>query len=331
LAETTITRLIAEGMFDSEDFSDESNAIANAYLYRELSEDSALWQSDSAYIAFMLEKQGEPVGYLYDADKYMEAAYTYEATLIALHDTIDVQLTIFSDSIEKIDEWRERNPEMDADSMLHVWTDKINLLNQTANNINQQREAILNNNLQNAELQSEYAINGEVPEVNTAIINEVEVRYIESGQDIETLLADYNTIIPIAVQCPFTGGEAVIRARTFAMILNDSLNFEDDFICLQSGVYRIGKKETNDNVVEPTILVKPNPANDKIDIVLNGKFEGICQIQIINALNKIVVNEKMNCAEKVMSINVSSLAQGLYSVKISTQEKNQISKIAIIR
>ena len=37
------------------------------YLYGELANDSSLWQSDSAYIAFMIENQGEPVSYLYNA------------------------------------------------------------------------------------------------------------------------------------------------------------------------------------------------------------------------------------------------------------------------
>ncbi|MBS1764956.1 MAG: hypothetical protein JSS90_08335 [Bacteroidetes bacterium] len=66
--------MIANGTLESEEYIDESRAMAVEYLYRELADDSLLWISDSTYIQFMLENQGEPVAYLYDAEAYMKAA-----------------------------------------------------------------------------------------------------------------------------------------------------------------------------------------------------------------------------------------------------------------
>jgi hypothetical protein len=331
LADTSIARLIAEGMFDSEEISDESRAIAEEYLYRELVDDSALWFSDSTYIAFMLEKQDENTGYLYHAEEYMRAAYHYDSTLLALLDSVAIQLALFADSISNIDKWHESSPELDVDSIMHVWTDKVNFLNQTINNINIQREGILTNNLENAALQNDYVVDGEVPEINAAAINELETLYIESGEDIGVLHSYYSTILTVATQCPYTGGEAVIRARTFVAMLNDSLGYDDANVCLQSGVYRMAQNSNEETPANNEIIVKPNPATDKIDIVLIGNFEGLCTIEIVNTLNEKNISEQMNCKEKEKTINITSLAQGVYTVKVSAGNKMQVQKITIIR
>jgi hypothetical protein len=318
-------------MFDSEDFSDESRAIAEEYLYRELADDSALWFSDSTYIDFMFSKQDENTGYLYNAEEYMRAAYNYDSTLLALLDSVAIQSALFADSISNIDKWHESNPELDADSMMHVWTDKINFLNQTINNINIQREGILTNNLENAVLQNDYVVDGEVPEINTAAINEVEAHYIEAGQSLDVILSYYSSIISVAMQCPYTGGEAVIRARTFVAMLNDSLAYDDANVCLQSGVYRYANADSSIQNAN-NIIVKPNPATDKIDIVLIGKFEGICNVEIVNTLNIIVFKQTKPCSEKYQTIDVSKLSQGIYTVKVSvTDGTTLIAKIAVIK
>ena len=116
-----------------------------------------------------------------------------------------------------------------------------NFLNQTINNITIQREATLNDNLNEAELQNEYVVNGELPEINTAYINEIEIEYLERGNDIQYLIDNYSGILAIASQCPFAGGSAVERARSYVALINDSVYYDDLNICLQSGIYRFSK------------------------------------------------------------------------------------------
>ena len=79
-------------------------------------------------------------------------------------------------------------------------------------------------------------------------------------------------------------------------------------------------------------LAKPNPANDKITVELIGNYEGICNIEVINPLNKVILNEQMPCNEKVKTINVSQIAQGIYSVNVYiNNEVRLVNKITIIR
>ena len=42
----------------------------------------------------------------------------------------------------------------------------------------------------------------------------------------------------ITQQCPFAGGTAVYRARGMYELINDSIVYDDDAVCLAQGLYR---------------------------------------------------------------------------------------------
>ena len=238
---------------------------------------------------------------------------------------------MITDSIENRDLWRENNPELDVDSMVTVWTDRLNFLNQTATNINLQREGIISNNLENAELQNDYVVGDIVPYTNNSYINEREIAFLESGNNMEEVTNYYSEILTIAQQCPFTGGEDVERARTMIALVNDSVFYDDANVCLQNGVYRLETTDSLKAVTAHSILIKPNPAKDKIEITLKGDFEGICKIEIVNMLNKVVMQQEMNCSEKTKTLDVSKLSQGIYTIKMSVNNEFSFTKLSIIK
>ena len=206
-----------------------------------------------------------------------------------------------------------------------------NFLNQTINNITIQREATLNDNLNEAELQNDYVVNGELPETNSKLINEIEIEYLERGNDIQYLIDNYSGILAIASQCPFAGGAAVERARSFIALLNDTIAYNDDNICLQSGIYRYAN-DTVRTVEENKIIIQPNPASNEVSIILKGEFEGLCNIQIKNAMGEEILFSQMNCAEKQRMVDVSNLAQGVYIVKVNVNNITFLnSKLVIVR
>ncbi|MBK6641880.1 MAG: hypothetical protein IPG39_11960 [Bacteroidetes bacterium] len=57
-------------------------------------------------------------------------------------------------------------------------------MNQTIENLQIQREAMMTNNLQNAELNNNMVVNAELPENNTNILNDLEIHYLETGEDL---------------------------------------------------------------------------------------------------------------------------------------------------
>ncbi|KXK46386.1 MAG: hypothetical protein UZ10_BCD003001284, partial [Bacteroidetes bacterium OLB10] len=327
LSDSALNAMIANGEIEPDEYVAETKAIAEEYLYRELADDSALWFSDSTYIQFMLDKGFENTGYLYDAEEYLKAAYSVDTFYMSLVDSCILQIALLTDSINELEEFQPNGWDIIREQLIYT----IGFLNQTINNLYILREATLNANLAEAELQNEYVVNGEIPELNTAFINEVEINFLESGGNVEVLQNNYASIYSVASQCPYSGGGAVERARSLISFINDSVIYNDDYTCLQNGIYRTAKADSILNDISK-ISVRPNPTNDRITIELIGKYEGICRIEILSPLNEVVLKEQMPCNEKTKTINVSQIAQGIYSVNVYiNNEAKLIHKIAIIR
>ncbi len=219
-----------------------------------------------------------------------------------------------------------------ADSLKAIWINYVNFLNQTINNLKVQQEASMKDNLADAKLQNDYVVNGEIPERNTAYMNEIEINYLEKDKDIQYIIDNFSGILAIASQCPFAGGSAVERARSYVALINDSVYYDDLNICLQSGIYRMANVDSEKTNNSNSIIIKPNPANDKVEVNLIGKFEGVCKVEFINAFGQTSLMEEMNCNETLKSINVSHLQQGIYTIKVYINNQiSLINKVAIIR
>jgi len=218
-----------------------------------------------------------------------------------------------------------------ADSMLRVWTYKIDFINQTINNLKVQQEASINDNLANAELKNDYVVNAELPEMNTAFMNEVEINYIERGNDIQYLIDNFSDILAIAQQCPYAGGNAVIRARVWLSMINDSIDYNDNAICLQSGIYRIANIDIKSDKTNDEIIIQPNPAGDYITVTTKSVSSENCKLEIINNLNQVVLAKQLACNNQE-KIDVSKINQGLYAVKIFLNNGlTKIQKLIITR
>jgi uncharacterized repeat protein (TIGR01451 family) len=329
LAVADLEEMIATGSLESVDYAEESQAIAEEYLYRTLEEDSNLILEDSAYVQFMLEKQDDAVGYLYDAEEYMRAAYQSDSVYLNLIDSCYHRIDVLKDSITYLEGNQPANFETIHDQLIFA----IEFIAQTIQNIQIQREATMSGNLADAQLINDLVIPDNLPQENTQYINDIEIHYQESGYNIDVIRESYTGIFAIASQCPYAGGPAVERARAFIALLNDSASYDDDNVCLQSGIYRTaGVDSSNSKNDFKAINIQPNPANDKVTINLIGKFEGLCNIEIKNTLGKTVLQKQMNCKEAVSVLDISAFAPGIYTIKINVNNSNFInSKLVVVR
>ena len=77
------------------------------------------------------------------------------------------------------------------------------------------------------------------------------------------------------------------------------------------------------------ISVYPNPANDHIQIIVMNTNENIASIVLYDMLGK-AVNTILNVNAKTSSIDVSTLAKGVYMIGITTENKlRQVKKLVI--
>ncbi|MCO5288439.1 MAG: T9SS type A sorting domain-containing protein [Bacteroidetes bacterium] len=206
-----------------------------------------------------------------------------------------------------------------------------NFLNQTINNLDIIREASLKDNLADAKLKNDYVINAQVPEMNSRLINNIEINYAERDNDIQYLIDNFSAILSVAQQCPYAGGNAVIRARVWISMINDSIEYNDNTICLQSGIYRMAN-DTTGKINYSDIKIIPNPASDKVTVELTGINDGICKVQIRNVLNETVYESEFNCSDKSHLIHINNLSGGVYSITVNAaNKKSLISKLIIVK
>ena len=141
----------------------------------------------------------------------------------------------------------------------------------------------------------------------------------------EILKSAQSVIQTTLQQCPYIGGNAVYTARNFVALFTDTIIYNDALSCLQNGIYKEGNNQAliaND----ADVLLIPNPADDKIEIVIKNKEEGICQIEILNFLGEILLKDKTNCLDKRKTISTKILAPGVYVIKV--KPKNSSIKVA---
>ncbi len=79
---------------------------------------------------------------------------------------------------------------------------------------------------------------------------------------------------------------------------------------------------------EGNITVYPNPANNKITISNNKEIpeEAIISISQING--QLVMQDKFQ-NQKLIELDVSNLSNGIYLLKIETQEGMEVKKLVI--
>ncbi len=183
-------------------------------------------------------------------------------------------------------------------------------------------------NIENALAYNISISGGDDPVINDKEINSILLKYIEGGK--ENIIDDYVLILSIAQQCPYKGGRAVYAARAMIKIFNDTIAYDDNAVCHEQGIFRTITTSSTDSQIK--VSIKPNPANDKIEITLNGIEEGLCSIDIINMLDESVQRDRFNCSEKKKIISINRLLPGIYTTRVKINNEYFLSeKLVIIR
>ena len=136
-------------------------------------------------------------------------------------------------------------------------------------------------------------------------------------------------MVQTILQCPYAGGKAVYQARAILSMVNDTIEYFDDTVCLQSGIYR--QADAQQEKALPEITIIPNPASDMVEIKLHAAGEGLCHIVFTNMLGQVVITEQMQCGQKSRRIDVSKLTAGVYAVKVYNSAISKAARLIISR
>jgi len=126
----------------------------------------------------------------------------------------------------------------------------------------------------------------------------------------------------IANQCPFYGGEGTYRARALKAIY-DLDRYEDEAICNQVATIRTQSYPGNE---WERVSLFPNPASDRITLLVSGEDEGINEIEIFTMEGKLVMMENVKSVNEEISFSIHHLERGMYYAKVYLSDGRVVSK-----
>jgi hypothetical protein len=211
---------------------------------------------------------------------------------------------------------------------------QIGFLEQTIYNLNVQRQIYVEGVLDNAEFLNDYVVSAELPYQNNQTVTEIYMQYIEeelSSEEVnyrpDAIVNNYSQLLSIAHQCPAAGGKAVFQARAMLLLINDSIQYDDENACLLAGIYR----EVPVEAINFNYELIPNPARDAVTLRILTKQIGFCNIEITNILGAKILETKVDCEKSEHIIQTHQLNPGTYLVKIRFADFEKVEKLIIIR
>jgi hypothetical protein len=201
-----------------------------------------------------------------------------------------------------------------------------NPIDQTAKNLIITQKAFEEGNFNSADITNSQVLPTGIPDANYTTMYDIEILFEEFGDSI--IIPNYNMIYGIASQCPYSGGEAVYRARAYIAMINDTIEYDDETACLMDGIYR--EEGSSTKSLQSDIQIIPNPASDLINIKLNNSEAKMCDLSIYNAIGQKIIFKHLDCKHSTYSIDISGLLPGPYSVKVNIDDMAAIIKKLII-
>jgi hypothetical protein len=292
----------------SVDYVEESQSIGQSILYEKLRRDSSLLIGNSVYQNFV---SNEPVlQNLYEARISLQECHEVQDSLAVLLLSLDSTIKILGDSLRYYTNLQfQTGQQLDMEieniraSLLLYRTNYAALIQQmrSANNPVLARAGFYNNLVSNAT---------ELPEINEAILNEVEIAYETGGR--ASLINFYSQILPIAQQCPDQGGQSVFRARHFVAMINDSIEYDDAAVCLSQGILRTSNSNTTQ---QPCLILLPNPASSETEVILTNYPNEFFRLKVSSLDGKVMEEKQIKNGNSRSRINTSQFPPGIFIVE----------------
>ena len=305
---------IAANSTITSDYIEESKSTAKMFLYEDLKNDSAAYSGNTVLMQFLSNNVNTTFGKLNNVKQLMKEANTLDYSNVMLLKEKDSLLNIHLSIMHLLDSIAAADSTIDNLMTRENETAEINILKQNISNILSSVNTSKTAKLNVAITWNNAVQPSEVPEYNLKQVNDINIFYQQENNK-DSIAQYYGSLLNIALQCPQSGGVAVYIARSLVALLNDSIIYDDDNICLQQGYFRLSNELKNNKTFIEAVLI-PNPASNYADLVLNKTFDGICRIKITDIYSKAIFEKSFDCSKKHYRINTSGFLNGMYNVQI---------------
>lgn len=241
--------------------------------------------------------------------------------------TVNSQIGLLLDSISILDSLNILNPDTANDLLRAQYTQQITILRNVAISILAAHSINAGLILDSMLLINAAVQPTELPDINRHTVYEILGEYYERGDS--AIYNHYSTILSIAHQCPYEGGPIVYVARGLLRVVNDSIEYFDDVVCLQAGYYKL--TEPNMKKYEHKITLVPNPTNNSVEVyssIINEEQESI---EIFNSIGELMYINNTEIGVLIKRIDLSSFKPGIYTVRVYQNEAYHLAKLVIIK
>lgn len=311
-----IDYVIAEDSLNTAQYQDESKYQAKRYLFSKLHESDSLRLSDTLMIAFYNSLLSTEIGSLNEIYGQSSAIFAYDNIFKLIKhnndsiiDTLKILIGINNELIAAGDTsvisinnqyLLQMNAAVEA---FVVLLDQYETFSQTLANANANQNSMILITETLAEFEKT------VNQINLETV--FQNNYSFTAQQAASLLY-------IASQCPWAGGNAVYEARSLYSLINDTIEFDDIALCLQQGIYRQQVHVNDAKNLNFNSSIIPNPASDRITVKIDGFSESdLCNLIISEVTGKQVLVQVLNCKSHQIDISVKDLSEGIYFYKIT--------------
>ncbi len=140
-----------------------------------------------------------------------------------------------------------------------------------------------------------------------------DIYFATVGKEVDTFTMDQaNTLYSIADQCPMVGGNAVYKARSMYRLINDTLFFDDQQLCIQHGI--IVKSVRPQNATYTGVV--PNPAKDQATLELTQQLNNPAVFIIFNSIGAEVLRFELPQETGHLTFSTSTLSPALYHYQV---------------
>jgi hypothetical protein len=315
--------IIAEEDEIGTEYVEPSNYFADRFLFDRLTEDPDLMTNNNILQAFYNQKLYGSIGQFNEMNQEIEEAVKWETVYHIVYATNESMIRTAVDSLNILDslyEYGYSGPSNhdDLNQTITTLSESNELLRETI-------EQIKNFRIENAIDDNELIQYGDQYEENESIINNVYLETVASG-NYELDADQISQVLTVAIQCPFTGGPSVYRARSLYFLADPEADWDDDAICISNGVQpRMAKVDTRYSLF-------PNPTTGKVSLKYHIESDEKAMLNVYTTLGVLISSTVLDTDNHQVEVDLSSFKPALYHYKIivNDQQKRQ-GMISIIR
>lgn len=313
---TELDGLVAKDSLQNDPYTAESKWLLKDGLYKKLDNAPGLMVGKPDLADFYADMQGTATAAFKVIDDGRAELYAMDSTVVAQLQANADQITALMDSIKvRMDQLQDSTltePQRAAvlagiigfrESMrtLTTW-------NTTAMQVATDSKVLTADGLKAA---NSNIATTELIESNRKAVDKIYLSTI--GKEIDTFtVAQANELFAIANQCPMVGGNAVYTARSLYRLIDETVEYDDQLLCLPHGI--IVKSIRQQDAMALSIV--PNPARENATLVLGEPLEQVGLLLVIDLAGKEVMRINLPEGEPRTEFSTGSLASGLYQYRV---------------